>query len=224
MLLKTLVWSGILSVVTFSMVSTAKADHFTCRHRLVDDIEYLHHEVEDFYQEVRYHETYGPLASEARALLNEVDHFCETARRQASLNHLKADFADVSREMKHVQQELRSCWHACHHHHGDQHILQAWINIEQAFDRVYYDLYEAHCGYIQYRCQIPVQQGPIYQNPYYGNGHNHGYNPGYNNGYGNGYGQYKNQGGMKIGFQNGKVNVQIGGKPAGWGNLIKAFK
>ncbi|MEW4454943.1 hypothetical protein AB1L30_19915 [Bremerella sp. JC817] len=206
MLLKTLVWSGVLSVALVSMTSTAQADHFVHRGRLVNDIEHLHHDVEDLYREVRHHKSFGPLAFEAKALLREVDHFCETAQRYGSLSHLKADFREVSDEMRHVQRELRTLWHRFHHHHGDDHILSAWADVERSFDRVYFDLYENHCGFIQYHCVIPVAPG-------HGHGHgHHGHGPGY----------YQPKQGVQFGVKNGKVQVHVGGNAPGWAHILKA--
>ncbi|PQO33104.1 hypothetical protein [Blastopirellula marina] len=208
MLVKSLLWTGMLGVAMVSTSSTAQADHFTHQGRLVRDIEVLHHAVDDFYNEVRHHNRFSHLATEARALLREVDHFCDTAQHHGSLGHLKTDFRDVSREMRHVQQDMQRAWRR-HHQHHDDHIQLAWANVERAFDRVYFDLYESHCGYIQYHCTIG-----------HGPGHHHG-NPGPfipgNGPYYNG-----NQGAISFGQKNGKIQVQVHGNAPAWAHLLKA--
>lgn len=218
MLVKSIIWTGMLGIAMVSLSSTAKADHFTHEGRLVRDIEVLHHAVDDFYHEVDHHRRYSDLAREARALLREVDHFCDTAQRRGGLGHLKADFRSVSREMRHVQQDLYRCWNHYHDHHGESHILSSWARVERAFDRVYYDLYESRCGYIQYHCSI-------------GNGYGHGHGHGHHNGYqGNGpfvpgnasNPFYGNQGGVSFGHSNGKFQVRVGGNAPGWAHLLKA--
>lgn len=214
MLTKTLVWSGILGATLLSLASTANAGHFDHRHRLVSDIERLHHATEEFYQEVRFHEGFTSLAAEARALLREVDHFCDTAQRNGSLTHLRHDFEEVSREMRHVQQDFRRVWHSCHR--PDRHVLSTWADVERAFDRVYFDLYERHCGYIQYGCTIS-------------NGHGHGH---YDNHYSDhryrpDYGHYQPrprpypQSGIQIGTQNGQFSVKLGSGAPGWAHMLK---
>lgn len=209
MLVKSLLWTGMLGVAMVSMSSTAQADHFTHQGRLVRDIEVLHHAVEDFYSEVRHHNRFSNLAGEARALLREVDHFCDTAQHDGGLGHLKADFRDVSREMRHVQQDMQRAWYRYHHHHHDGHIQSAWADVERAFDRVYFDLYESHCGYIQYHCSI---------------GHGHGHQHGHPGPFIPGNGPYYNgnQGAVSFGQKNGKFQVQVQGNAPAWAHLLKA--
>ncbi len=210
MLTKTLVWSGILGAALVSMASTANAGHFDHRHRLVSDIERLHHAAEDFYQEVRFHEGFTSLAFEAKALLREVDHFCDTARRGGSQAHLRHDFEEVSREMRHVQQDFRRAWHSCHR--PDRHVLSTWADVERAFDRVYYDLYERHCGYIQYGCKISIGHG-------HGHYDDHRYRPD--------YGHYQPrprpypQSSIHFGTKDGKINVKLGSGAPGWAHMLK---
>ncbi|PQO31295.1 hypothetical protein C5Y96_13210 [Blastopirellula marina] len=214
MLTKTLVWSGILSAALLSMASTANAGHFDHRHRLVDDIERLHHATEEFYQEVRHHEGFSSLTFEAKALLREVDHFCDTARRNGSLTHLRHDFDEVSTEMRHVQHDFRRAWHGCHR--PDRHVLSAWAEVERAFDRVYFDLYEAHCGYIQYTCRI-------------GNVHDHGHHDDHYNDhqFRPDYGHYQPQPrpypqpGIQFGTKDGKINVKLGNGAPAWAHMLK---
>ncbi|RCS40692.1 hypothetical protein DTL42_25330 [Bremerella cremea] len=212
MLVKSLLWTGMLGVAMVSLSSTAKADHFIHQGRLVRDIEVLHHAVDDFYREVRFHNRFSDLSTEARALLLEVDHFCDTAQNHGSLRHLKIDFREVSGEMRHVQQEMQRAWHRHHHHHHDGHIQSAWADVERAFDRVYYDLYEAHCGYIQYHCTIQHGHG------HHGHGH---YAPGPFVS-GNGPFYNGNQGGVSFGQKNGKFQVQVQGNAPVWAHLLKA--
>lgn len=208
MLVKSALWTGMLAVAVVSMGSTAKADHFTHQGRLVRDIEILHHAVEDFYDEVHFHNRFSSLAGEARALLRDVDHFCETAQRYGSLSHLRRDFRDVSREMQHVQRDLNRSWrYHSHFHNHDRHILAAWANVERAFDRVYFDLYENHCGFIQYQCSIGGGHG-------HGHGHGHGgFNPGHGGGpfIPNNSPFYGNKG-ISFGVSNGKFQFHIGGR------------
>lgn len=212
MLTKTLLWSGILGTALFSMASTAEAGHWAHRHRLVDDIEHLHHATEDFYREARYHEGFSRLSREAKALLREVDHFCDTARRGGSLSHLRHDFEEVSREMRHVQTEFRRAWHGCHR--PDRHVLSSWADVERAFDRIYFDLHESHCGYIQYHCSV----GHVHHG--HGSIHDHRYRPGH------GYHQPRPrpypQPGISFGSHKGKISVQIGGGAPPWAHMLKA--
>ncbi|MEW4563644.1 hypothetical protein AB1K70_14015 [Bremerella sp. JC770] len=215
MLAKTLVWSGILGTALLSMASTANAGYFDHRHRLVSDIERLHHATEDFYREVRFHDGFSRLSLEAKALLREVDHFCDTARRGGSLSHLRHDFEEVSREMRHVQQEFRRAWRSCHR--PDRHVLSSWADVERAFDRIYWDLYERHCGYIQYTCRID-------------NGHHHGHHGGHyhDHRYRPDFGHHQPkprpypQHGIQIGSKDGKINVKLGSGAPGWAHMLKA--
>lgn len=216
MLTKTLVWTGILGTALLSMASTANAGYFDCRHRLVDDIERLHHATEDFYREVRVHEGFTNLAFEAKALLREVDHFCDTARRGGSLSHLRHDFEEVSREMRHVQQEFRRAWHRCHR--PDRHVLSSWADVERAFDRVYWDLYERHCGYIQYTCRISNGPDHGHHDDHYSD---HRYRPDYGHGHFQPKPRPYPQSGIQIGTKNGKLNVQLGSSAPAWAHMLK---
>jgi len=217
MLTKTLVWSGILGTALLSMATTAEAGHFDHRHRLVGDIERLHHDTEDFYREVRFHEGFSGLTFEAKALLREVDHFCETARRGGSLSHLRHDFEEVSREMRHIQQEFRRAWQRCRH--PDRHVLSTWADVERAFDRIYFDLYERHCGYIQYHCSLGHGHGHGHHDDHY---QDHRYRPDY------GYNRPRPrprpypQSGIQFGSKDGKINVRLGSGAPGWAHMLKA--
>ncbi|MBA2114783.1 hypothetical protein [Bremerella alba] len=215
MLTKTFIWTGILGAALLSMASTADAGYFDHRHRLVNDIERLHHATEDFYREIRIHEGFTGLTFEAKALLREVDHFCDTARRGGSLSHLRHDFEEVSREMRHVQSEFRRAWHGCHR--PDRHVLSSWADVERAFDRVYYDLYERHCGYIQYSCKISSGHHHGHHKDHY---QDHQYRPGH------GHHQPRPrpfpQPSVQIGSKNGKVNVKLGHGAPGWAHILKA--
>lgn len=199
MFTKTAIWSGILGAALFSMTGTAQADH---RHRLVDDIERLHDATEHFYREARIHAGYSHVTAEAKHLLESVDHFCDTAKRGWNPRHLKLDFADVSREMRHAQSEFRRARHVRH----DLHMLQAWAEVERAFDRVYYDLYEQHCSFIHYHCSIPVPHVHIHG----GHGHSHGHGAIHHGGQGH------------HGHHGGGVQVHVGGhhKAPVWAQIL----
>lgn len=176
MLIKTAIWSGILGAAVVSMTGTAQADHFTHRHRLVDDIQRLHEATDHFHREARIHAGYSHLTSEAKHLLKAIDHFCDTAKTDGSLRHLKLDFQEASTEMRHAQSELRRAWHV----RRDPHMLQAWAAVERAFDRVYFDLYQTHCHFIQYHCTIPVPHvhGGHGHSGHIHGGHGHGHHGG----------------------------------------------
>jgi len=162
MLTKWTLLGGLVAATVLTAGTQVEAGNYFNRHQLVRDVEILHHRTEDFYREARYHEGYSHLTKEARHLLSKVDHFCDTARRSGSHRHLQADFQAVSREMKHVQEEFRRAWHR----RQDRHVLRAWAAVESAFDQVYFDLYEGHCGFIQYHC--PVRKPSLGHHPTHG--------------------------------------------------------
>lgn len=162
----------------------AKADHWEHQWRLQQDTQYLHAATHRLHELIHHRTGFSHLDDEAQALDDAAAHFAETAALGGGLQHLRADFDDTARELRHVQTLINR---ACHVRY-DWRVQQTWAEVERAFDRVYYDLYSNHCRYVTYGCQI----GGGFEN------HGHG-----NNGHGNV---------NPLPLNNGRGNVQqIGG-------------
>jgi len=159
MFTKALVWTGVFAIATFS-TSTANADYFQHKHRLIRDIVLLQHHVRVFHHSVRHQDCYYRIDVESHQLLDDVDHFRRTAIRGGSQWHLRSDFQSIAREMEDIQRLLR--------HVRDYRVKRNWVEVERAFDRVYFDLYERHCGFIRNHCSVSK---PVID---HGHGHRHG--------------------------------------------------
>lgn len=151
-MIKSIVISGVVGAALMSFTASAEAG-FTHRHRLIRDIEVLHEKVECFAREARYQAGFSHLTIEAGDLLHEVDYFCAIAKRSCDDHYrLKRDFQRVAREMQHVQLVFeRAC-----RYRNDPRLVSSWAEVECAFDRVYFDLYECHCDFLRHHAEVEV--------------------------------------------------------------------
>ncbi|MCC9605621.1 hypothetical protein LOC68_22025 [Blastopirellula sp. JC732] len=141
---------SIIAAILFAAPQLAKAGHWEHQGRLESDTYYLHQATHRLHELIHHRTGFSHLDDEAHHLDEAAAHFAETAALGGSLSHLRADFNETARELRHVQSQLL---HACHVR-NDWLVQQTWADVERAFDRVYYDLYSRHCGFISYTCQI----------------------------------------------------------------------
>ncbi|MFI4877065.1 MAG: hypothetical protein ACIALR_17055 [Blastopirellula sp. JB062] len=158
---------SIVAALLFAAPQFAQAGHWQHRGRLARDADSLHRATHRLHRLIHHRTGFSQLEEEALRLDDAAAHFAETAHFGGSLAHLRLDFRAAQRELRHVQSLIL---HACHVRH-DWVVRDAWAQVERAFDRVYYDLYSTHCGYVSYRCSI----GGIHDRPH---DHHHGRRPG----------------------------------------------
>ncbi|MGY8769781.1 MAG: hypothetical protein ACKVH8_15285 [Pirellulales bacterium] len=163
----TTLFAGLLFTAFLAAPQLASAGHFTHQHRLEDDIEALHQASERLHDILHHRAGFSHLDDEAQKMAEAAEHFCDTAQQHGSLSHLRADFNEVMTEFRHVQSELRQA----HYAHHSYTVQRAWVDVERAMDRVYYDLYETHCRYVRYRCSIQISHGHNHYNNHHNGGH-----------------------------------------------------
>ncbi|TWT39462.1 hypothetical protein [Blastopirellula retiformator] len=141
---------SLVAAILIAAPQLAQAGHWQFGGRIQSDTYYLHQATHRLHQLIHHRTGFSHLDDKAHHLDEAAAHFAETAAHGGSLSHLRADFQETARELRHVQTLLI---HACHVR-NDWLVQQTWADVERAFDRVYYDLYSRHCGFISYTCQI----------------------------------------------------------------------
>ncbi|PQO43271.1 hypothetical protein [Blastopirellula marina] len=147
---RSIAFFSIAAAILLAAPQFANAGHWEHQWRLQRDTDQLHHATHVLHELIHHRAGFSHLDEEAHALDEAAAHFAETAALGGNLAHLRADFDETARELRHVQTLINR---ACHVRY-DWRVQQTWAAVERAFDRVYYDLYSNHCGFVTYGCQI----------------------------------------------------------------------